>query len=104
MNKRTRGILLLAAGFVMLFAAVALYWPTTTATVWPARPPPPSLQELEADPAPPAITEEVTITTPEGYELLGAVHIPSAGYLSAGAGHVGRSAAGRQRPAAIPAA
>lgn len=26
MNKRTRGILLLAAGFVMLFAAVALYW------------------------------------------------------------------------------
>ena len=50
MNKRTRGILLLAAGFVMLFAAVASTGPTTTATVWPARPPPPSCKSWKPIP------------------------------------------------------
>ena len=77
MNKRTRGILLLAAGFVMLFAAVALYWAYDDRDRLAGETSAALLQELEADPAPPAITEEVTITTPEGYELLGAVHIPA---------------------------
>lgn len=77
MNKRTRGILLLAAGSVMLFAAVALYWAYDDRDRLAGETSAALLQELEADPAPPAITEEVTITTPEGYELLGAVHIPA---------------------------
>lgn len=77
MNERTRGILLLAAGFVMLFAAVALYWAYDDRDRLAGETSAALLQELEADPAPPAITEEVTITTPEGYELLGAVHIPA---------------------------
>ena len=64
MNKRTRGILLLAAGFVMLFAAVALYWAYDDRDRLAGETSAALLQELEADPAPPAITEEVTITTP----------------------------------------
>ena len=53
MNKRTRGILLLAAGFVMLFAAVALYWAYDDRDRLAGETSAALLQELEADPAPP---------------------------------------------------
>ena len=103
MNKRTRGILLLAAGFVMLFAAVALYWAYDDRDRLAGETSAALLQELEADPAPPAITEEVTITTPEGYELLGAVHIPALD-ISLPVLPRGTKRCWTPRPAAIPAA
>ena len=65
MNKRTRGILLLAAGFVMLFAAVVLYWAYDDRDRLAGETSAALLHELETDPAPPAMTEEVTVTTPE---------------------------------------
>lgn len=103
MNKRTRGILLLAAGFVMLFAAVALYWAYDDRDRLAGETSAALLQELEADPAPPAITEEVTITTPEGYELLGAVHIQR--WISlCRCWPRGTKRCWTPRPAAIPAA
>ena len=80
MHKRTRGILLLSAGFLLLFAAVVLYWTyddrdrlageTAAALLWEL--------ETEPPPAPAAADEpEPTLTTPEGYQLLGALHIPA---------------------------
>lgn len=78
MNRRTRGILLLAAGFVMLFAAVALYWRYDDRDHLAGETAAALLRELETDPAPSAPAEnEVTVTTPEGYELLGSLHIPA---------------------------
>ena len=52
MNKRTRGILLLAAGFVMLFAAVALYWAYDDRDRLAGETSAALLHELETDPAP----------------------------------------------------
>lgn len=78
MHKRTRGILLLAAGFVMLFAAVALYWTYDGRDRLAGETAAALLRELEADPAPSAAAEpEPTLTTPEGYQLLGSLHIPA---------------------------
>ena len=77
MAERTRGILLLTAGFMLLLTAVVLYWiyddrdrlagETAAALLW----------ELDPTQAAAAETAEVTVTTPEGYELLGALYIPA---------------------------